>query len=216
MSDNELEEANFKVVLIGESGVGKTSIISQFVDQIFEEDLSTSTGGSFSCKIITLSNGQKIKFEIWDTAGQERYRALTKIFYKNAFACILVFDITNKDSFEQLRNYWIFQIKESAPENIILAIAANKSDLLDKELVDENEARKFAQENNALFFSTSAKNSVGINELFMGIGKKYYGWDDDIQMDKISEKSDAISALNKTGSIKLKNKKERENKKGCC
>ena len=152
------EEHNFKVVLVGETGVGKTSIISQFIDQVFEEELQTSTGGSFSSKEIFFDNGKSLKLEIWDTAGQERYRSLTKIFYKNSSCAILVYDITKKQTFDELKNYWIGQIKESAPKDIMLAIVGNKEDLLDKEQVDENEARDFAKENNALFFSTSAKN----------------------------------------------------------
>ena len=143
------EENNFKIVLVGESGVGKTSIISQFVDQIFEEGLQTSTGGSFSSKTLTFNNGKTIKLEIWDTAGQERYRALTKIFYTNALAAVLVYDITNKRSFEEIKTFWIKQLREFGPENIIVAVAANKSDLLDMEQVNEEEARNFAKENNA-------------------------------------------------------------------
>ena len=224
MSD-ETEENNFKIVLIGESGVGKTSIISQFVDQIFEDDLQTSTGGSFSSKTLTFNNGKTIKLEIWDTAGQERYRALTKIFYKNALAAVLVYDITRKQSFEELKNYWIKQIKESAPENIILAIAANKSDLLDREQVNEDEARNFAKENNALFYETSAKNSIGVNELFIGIGKKFYGLDPDLKLkddNNENERSDSKeqNKINENNNIKLNkekiNDKDNENKKGCC
>ena len=224
MSD-ETEENNFKIVLIGESGVGKTSIISQFVDQIFEDDLQTSTGGSFSSKTLTFNNGKIIKLEIWDTAGQERYRALTKIFYKNALAAVLVYDITRKQSFEELKNYWIKQIKESAPENIILAIAANKSDLLDREQVNEDEARNFAKENNALFYETSAKNSIGVNELFIGIGKKFYGLDPDLKLkddNNENERSDSKeqNKINENNNIKLNkgkiNDKDNGNKKGCC
>ena len=224
MSD-ETEENNFKIVLIGESGVGKTSIISQFVDQIFEDDLQTSTGGSFSSKTLTFNNGKTIKLEIWDTAGQERYRALTKIFYKNALAAVLVYDITRIQSFEELKNYWIKQIKESAPENIILAIAANKSDLLDREQVNEDEARNFAKENNALFYETSAKNSIGVNELFIGIGKKFYGLDPDLKLkddNNENERSDSKeqNKINENNNIKLNkgkiNDKDNGNKKGCC
>ena len=224
MSD-ETEENNFKIVLIGESGVGKTSIISQFVDQIFEDDLQTSTGGSFSSKTLTFNNGKTIKLEIWDTAGQERYRALTKIFYKNALAAVLVYDITRKQSFEELKNYWIKQIKESAPENIILAIAANKSDLLDREQVNEDEARNFAKENNALFYETSAKNSIGVNELFIGIGKKFYGLDPDLKLkddNNENERSDSKeqNKINENNNIKLNKGKIKDkdngNKKGCC
>ena len=224
MSD-ETQENNFKIVLIGESGVGKTSIISQFVDQIFEDDLQTSTGGSFSSKTLTFNNGKTIKLEIWDTAGQERYRALTKIFYKNALAAVLVYDITRKQSFEELKNYWIKQIKESASENIILAIAANKSDLLDREQVNEDEARNFAKENNAFFYETSAKNSIGVNELFIGIGKKFYGLDPDLKLkddNNENERSDSKeqNKINENNNIKLNkgkiNDKDNGNKKGCC
>ena len=118
------EVESFKVVLVGESGVGKTSIITQFIDQTFQEDQQSTTGGTFSTKSVQCDNGKILKFEIWDTAGQERYRALTKMFYKDANAAVLVYDITRKDSFEEMQNYWANQIKESSPPGIILAIAA--------------------------------------------------------------------------------------------
>ena len=191
------EEHNFKVVLVGETGVGKTSIISQFIDQVFEEELQTSTGGSFSSKEIFFDNGKSLKLEIWDTAGQERYRSLTKIFYKNSSCAILVYDITKKQTFDELKNYWIGQIKESAPKDIMLAIVGNKEDLLDKEQVDENEARDFAKENNALFFSTSAKNSNAINQLFIDIGKKYTGWNSNAKIELNKEKNDNENKKNK-------------------
>ena len=226
MLDNEEEENIFKIVLVGESGVGKTSIISQFVDQIFDEELQTSTGGTFSAKTLTFNNGKSIKLEIWDTAGQEKYRALTKMFYNNALACVLVYDITRKNSFEELQNYWLHQIKESAQDDIILAIAANKSDLIDKEQVDEELARQFAKDNGALFFCTSAKDSVGINELFIGIGKKYYKWDDNIAIDNsknqnlndidINSETRSRKDTLKLSKEKIEIKKDGENKKGCC
>ena len=229
------EEHNFKVVLVGETGVGKTSIISQFIDQVFEEELQTSTGGSFSSKEIFFDNGKSLKLEIWDTAGQERYRSLTKIFYKNSSCAILVYDITKKPTFDELKNYWIGQIKESAPKDIMLAIVGNKEDLLDKEQVDENEARDFAKENNALFFSTSAKNSDAINQLFIDIGKKYTGWNSNAKIELNKEKNDNENKKNKINeeinndneennenktrknntTIKLK-KSDKDKKKGCC
>ena len=234
------EEHNFKVVLVGETGVGKTSIISQFIDQVFEEELQTSTGGSFSSKEIFFDNGKSLKLEIWDTAGQERYRSLTKIFYKNSSCAILVYDITKKQTFDELKNYWIGQIKESAPKDIMLAIVGNKEDLLDKEQVDENEARDFAKENNALFFSTSAKNSDAINQLFIDIGKKYTGWNSNAKIElnkenkekndnenknkknKINEEINNDNEENnenktrkKNTTIKLK-KSDKDKKKGCC
>jgi small GTP-binding protein len=166
---------SFKVVLVGESGVGKTSIITKFIDETFQEDQQSTTGGTFSTKSVICDGGKILKFEIWDTAGQERYRALTKMFYKDANAAIMVYDITRKDSFEELKNYWSEQIKESSPEGIILVIAANKSDLFEHEAIDESIAREFAQQIGAFYIATSAKNSDGINNLFEEIAKKYTG-----------------------------------------
>ena len=235
----EIEEVNFKVVLLGEAGVGKTSIISQFIEQIFEEDLQSSTGGSYSSKTLTFNNGKNIKLEIWDTAGQERYRALSKLFYNNAYAAILVYDITKKSTYDEIKNYWILQIKESAPKEIIISIAANKADLLEKEQVNEDEARQFAEDNGALFFSTSAKNSLGINEMFEEIGKYYYGWDSKVKLvenknnnDDTNNNEDAKKNNNninkdinnnrreRKGTVKINqgnnNDKSTKKKKGCC
>ena len=173
--DNEGEEHNCKVVLLGESGVGKTSIISRFINDTFEEGLATTTGASYASKDMVFKdyNNQVINFEIWDTAGQEKYRSLTQIFYKDAAIAILVYDITSEESFEEIQNYWYDQIKESAPKNIVIGLAANKSDLFDKEKVSEEKARNFAKEIGAIFKLTSACTSVGVEELFVSVGCKF-------------------------------------------
>ena len=120
MGDEDDEAQTCKVVLLGESGVGKTCIISRFINNTFDQDNLTTTGASYAGKTMTFDEfeGKAIKFEIWDTAGQEQYRSLTKIFYKDAAAAILVYDITRKDSFLELKNYWYDQVKETAPKNI--------------------------------------------------------------------------------------------------
>ena len=122
MGDEDDDEGaqTCKVVLLGESGVGKTCIIARFINNTFEENLISTTGASYAGKTMTFEEygGKSIKFEIWDTAGQEKYRSLTKIFYKDAGAAILVYDITRKESFEEIQKYWINQIKEFAPKNI--------------------------------------------------------------------------------------------------
>ena len=216
----------FKVVLLGESGVGKTSIISQFVDQTYQEDLQTSTGGTFSSKTFIYGNNQLLKFEIWDTAGQERYRALTTMFYKEANAAILVYDITRVDSFEQLQEYWVKQIQESAPENIITVICGNKSDLINQEKVDEEKAREYAKEIGALFCLTSAKNAYGINDLFIQIAKKYTGEENiNIKNDNDEDEGmyNSMPAKNinqKRETVTLKKESNKDNKdkkkKKCC
>jgi small GTP-binding protein len=120
MGDEDEGAQTCKVVLLGESGVGKTCIIARFINNTFEENLISTTGASYAGKTMTFDEfgGKSIKFEIWDTAGQEKYRSLTKIFYKDAGAAILVYDITRKESFEEIQKYWINQIKEFAPKNI--------------------------------------------------------------------------------------------------
>ena len=204
---------SFKVVLVGESGGGKTSMITQFIDQIFQEDQQSTTGGTFSTKDVICDGSKILRFEIWDTAGQEKYRSLTTMFYKDANAAVMVYDVTRAESFEELKNYWAKQIKENSPINIILVIAANKSDLIEQEQVDEGEARNFAKELNAIFISTSAKSSEGINSLFEEIAKKYTGSTDI----KIKEPGDdEPHAEEQKDTLKIENgeKGKKQRKKG--
>ena len=111
--------------------------------------------------------------DIWDTAGQEKYKSLTKFFYKDAAMVILVYDITRKVSFDNLKNFWYKEIQTYGEKNIVLAIAGNKSDLYDDEAIPEKEAREFAKSIDAVFALTSAQNNSGINKLFQDIGNKY-------------------------------------------
>ena len=116
---DEEEQNRFKVVLIGESGVGKTCIINRFVKDIYEGNEVPTSSASLSSKEITIEEyGKTVRFEIWDTAGQEQYRSVGKIFYKNATAVILVYEITNKKSFLEIKNYWSKQIREHAANDI--------------------------------------------------------------------------------------------------
>ena len=209
----------FKIVLLGESGVGKTSIISQFIEQTFQEDLQSSSGGTFSSKSFEYENGKILKFEIWDTAGQERYRSLTKMFYKDANAAVLVYDITRKITFEELQSYWIEQIKESAPSNIILSVVANKNDLITDEEVDEGKAREYANEIGAFFCTTSAKNSNGINDLFLQIAKKHTGFDDIKIKNDDEDLSQNEGHKRKNGTMKITRERtfdKEGKKKKCC
>ena len=124
MADSDEKKAiPCKVVLIGESGVGKTSIISRYISNTFSSVLMATPGANFTTKTIFLKDEQQsIKFEIWDTAGQEKYRALAKVFYKNAAVCILVYDITRRASFEELKKYWIQELKGNASPNVSKSI----------------------------------------------------------------------------------------------
>jgi small GTP-binding protein len=200
-----------KAVLLGESGVGKTCIIARFINNTFENNIMSTTGASYAGKTLSFDEfgGKCIKFEIWDTAGQEKYRALTKIFYKDAGVAILVYDITRKESFDEIKEYWYNQIKECAPKNIVIGIAANKCDLYDNEQVSEDEARNFANEIGAVFKLTSASTNQGIEELFKGVGCR-------VLDPNYSDDSDN-SEKKKDSNIKLDEKNtDKKKRKGCC
>ena len=213
MKDNEKNEV-LKIVLIGEASVGKTSIIYQFIDKIFQEDLQSTIGGTFNSKSIKCNNNKTLNLEIWDTAGQERYRCVTKMFYKEADVAILVYDITSKSSFEELKNYWVEQVLEASPKNIMLVIVANKSDLIDNEQVDEEEARNYAKKVKADFFVISAKENNSVNELFKSIAKKYSG----ANSVEVIEENDDIMSFRKIRkeSVRVTKAFTKKKKVGCC
>ncbi len=179
-----------KVVLIGESGVGKTSIIQRYVNDVYDPNQLLSSSAQFITKTVELNDEQSIKFDVWDTAGQEKFRALAKIFYKDAKAIVLVYDITNRSSFEQLQNYWFKEIEENSLSDAILVIVGNKSDLYENEQVSDKEGQKFADEKNAIFKRTSALSNRNIDSLFKDIAKKYFDPKYDYQAEdrKIKEK----------------------------
>jgi small GTP-binding protein len=218
MEDEDESEENTicKVVLLGESGVGKTSIISRYVHDKFSDTLMCTTGASFASKKIVLE-GNNIKFKLWDTAGQERFRSLTRIFYQNASVAILVYDITRVDSFEKIKTFWVKEIKENAPSDIILALAGNKSDNYENEKVSIKEGQDLAKEINAIFMSTSAKLSHGVEELFQTIGKKFINPQKKMnELKNMSDKSFIRKEEEFRKKVKLKKQEEKEKRKKFC
>jgi small GTP-binding protein len=154
----------FKLLLLGETNVGKTSLIRRFINDKFIEKQQTTIGAVFLTKTILLDN-KTIKLEIWDTAGQERYHSLAPMCYRNADGAIIVYDITNQDSFTRAKT-WINQLKEQAPSDIQIILVGNKSDLGS----NKNDATFFA-ENICGFFETSAKETTNVSEVFYQIAQ---------------------------------------------
>jgi len=175
MDEKNKNSLSVKVVLVGDSGVGKTSMIKQFTDNQFDPDnTSPSIASQYNSKEIEIEKtDKKIKFDLWDTAGQEIYRSLAKIFYKDANIILLVYDITNKKSFEGIEKYWYNQIKTTLIHDPILALVGNKNDLYNEQVIDDEEARKYSESINAMFFKTSAKSNSGLDLLFQILGRKY-------------------------------------------
>ncbi|KAL0485187.1 vacuolar protein sorting protein VPS12/21 [Acrasis kona] len=161
---------SFKLVLLGESAVGKSSLVLRFVRGQFFEYQESTIGAAFLTQTVPLGDAV-IKFEIWDTAGQERYKSLAPMYYRGAAAAIVVYDITNYDSFLRAKQ-WVKELQRQGNTNIVIALAGNKSDLSDKRKVDFSEASAYAEDNGILFLETSAKTAQNVNEIFVAIARK--------------------------------------------
>ena len=166
--------AGNKIVLVGDSGVGKTCLISRFITGNFDANVNTTNGASYASKTVEFPQFKKsLVLDIWDTAGQEKYRSLTKFFYKDALMVIMVYDITRRESYDNVKNYWYKEIQENGEKNVVLGIAGNKSDLYENEAVPDKEAREFAKSINAIFALTSAQNNSGVRKLFEDMGNRF-------------------------------------------
>ena len=225
------EPESIKVVLLGESGVGKTSIISQFINNQFDPHRQISSNSQLNNKIIEFPEYNKsLKYDIWDTVGQEQYRSLAKIFFKNADVIIFVYDISSSFSFNAIQNYWYPETKNKADKDPILVLVANKSDLFKDEKISQNEGKIFAEQINAIYIRTSALSNMEINMLFESIGKKIITKkysikinddNDNLILKDINEEKD--NKLFKKNSFKLKDNitssnegKRIHRKKKCC
>ena len=159
------EDSTYKVLLLGDTMVGKSCFLSKYTVKTFPETYATTIGVDYIFKTLPLKNGKTIKLQIWDTAGQERFRSITKNYYKKANGIILIYDITNKKSYKNIRE-WINQIKEEAVSNVIIYLVGNKIDLEKERKVKTEEGEKLAEEYNCPFKETSAKEDININETF--------------------------------------------------
>ena len=201
--DEEESKENFlKIVIVGQSSVGKTALINQYMNKIFIDAAITTIGTDKFIKVEKI-NDIEIKLNICDTAGQERFRSLSPLFLKGSHIVIMVYDITNKDSFDELETFWKEKIKDNT-SNIILGLAANKSDLYEREVVTIEEGKDFAKNNDAIFFETTAKNYESTRQLFIELVTKYI------------EKYGFISDNAKNLVIEKDKKPNNNSKKGCC
>merc|ERR1712093_642094 len=160
----------FKLVLLGDSAVGKSSLVLRFVRGQFFEYQESTIGAAFLTQNVSL-NDYTVKFEIWDTAGQERYHSLAPMYYRGAAAAVVVYDITNADSFVRAKS-WVKELQRQGSPNIVIALAGNKCDLSSKRKVEATEAQEYAKDNGLFFKETSAKTALNVEELFKDIAKK--------------------------------------------
>eukprot|EP00048_Salpingoeca_helianthica_P009075 m.130152 g.130152 ORF g.130152 m.130152 type:complete len:226 (-) comp14768_c0_seq2:31-708(-) len=168
MAANDLRE--IKLCLLGDAGVGKSSLVYRFVSDAFSPNLEATIGASFMSKTL-LVDGKTFKYQIWDTAGQEKYRGLAPMYYRGAAAAVLVYDITRADSLNTLK-VWVRELQQMGPQDIVMAIVGNKLDLKKDRQVETATARTYADSVGAIFLEASALTSENVLPLFEAISRR--------------------------------------------
>ena len=214
-TDEENYDLIFKLVLIGDSGVGKTNILTRYTKNEFSLATQATVGVEFGSKIIK-KNDKLIKLQIWDTAGQERYKSITSAYYKGSKGAFVVYDISRKPTFENV-DKWIGELKTNASEDVLIMLVGNKSDLEDKREVQIDETKKKAEQHKIAFCETSALKGNNIEQAFDSlideIAKK-------VEKEKLSEvkviKESIPITLDTNEKKEIDNGKNNNNKKNCC
>lgn len=218
----------FKVVLIGDSGVGKSNLLSRFTKNEFNLESKTTIGVEFATKSIEWGN-KIIKAQIWDTAGQERYRAITSAYYRGAVAALLVYDTTKLHTFQNIEK-WLQELKDYADDNIVIMLVGNKTDLKHLREVKVDDAQKYAEEHDLAFIETSALDSTNVVDAFEQIIQIYHnmgnqpmgkGEEDEEKYEKETAEKSESAPKHLSGGIRLdkvddQNKDKKKKAKGCC
>ena len=195
----------FKVLLLGNSDVGKSSLILRYVDQVWSDTFVPTIGVDFKVKTLEIDNKQ-IKMQIWDTAGQERFRNVISSYFRGSHGIFLIYDITNRDSFKNLEN-WLIEIEKNASQNVLKILIGNKSDLVDDREIKTEEGQAFANRNGMKFMETSAKMNTNVNEAFETLAK--------LMMEFNNEKK-TLPTKNETKVLNASSGKDIKTKKKCC
>ena len=193
----EQKEFIYKILLLGDSSVGKTCFLMRYTDNTFQDIHMSTIGLDYKLKNVQLENGKMVKIQVWDTAGQDRFRSITKNYYKGAHGIILIYDVTEQKSFDNVKN-WMAQIKEEVSERVSIVLVGNKIDDEDNRKISTEQGESMAKDYEIIFFECSAKTGQNIDEIFNNLVKKV--------VENFSKSSDSGQ--------KLKNKKKKG--KGCC
>ena len=215
--NNELKKDifNFKIILLGDIAVGKTSILSRFCTNTYSSDYKCSIGVEFKVKSLNVDQSTIADLKIWDTCGDERFRAVTRQYYKESKGVILVFDLTNKDSFKKL-DFWIEDVRVNSPEEASIVLVGNKSDLVDQRKITQKEIADFANKKKLDFLEVSAKTGSNISLLFENLSTKLIKIEKERQLHDSEDKKElSDSKVLKKESL-LNVKKEKEKDIGCC
>lgn len=196
----------FKILLIGNSGVGKSSLLLRFADDTFTDNFMPTIGVDFKIRTLEV-DGKTIKLQIWDTAGQERFKTITSSYYKGAHGIIVVYDVTDKESFKNI-DTWMNEVEKHASDNVSRILVGNKSDLTDSRQVATDEGKELADQYNIRFMETSAKESANVEEAFTLMTKE-------IKSRVVHTEARKPTQTGKKLSMS-KNKKVEKNKGGSC
>lgn len=209
-NNNSKEEYKFKVVVVGDSGVGKTNLIKRFVTDTFAKDSKATVGVEFMSKTYII-NKEIFKIEIWDTAGQERYKSITAAYYKGAKGAMIVYDVTNQNTFDNV-NKWCQEIKDKASKNINLMMIGNKTDLKDKIVVNSEMSQERAMALGIPVMETSALDSTNVQEAFFQLLREMYK---SIKANAV-EKKDTKDGVGNDGVTLNTQTRIPDKKKSCC
>ena len=206
-----------KYIIIGDAAVGKSNLLLRFAQNDFKAEYQLTIGVEFGAKNIDINN-KKFRLQIWDTAGQENYRSITRAYYKNSVCAILVYDISNRDSFEHISN-WIEDCLAQSPKTVFMVLVGNKSDLNDNRKVSFQEGQDMARNNNMMFFETSAKTGENVDKIFEDSAKEisnkinqgYY----DLESDVCGIKR-GLNAGGPGSAVFINNNNNQNNESKCC
>ena len=197
----------FKVLLLGNSDVGKSSMLLRFVDSVWNDAFTPTIGVDFKVKTLEINN-KRVKMQIWDTAGQERFRTVVSTYFRGAHGILLLYDVTNKDSFKNLEN-WLIEIEKNSNQKVLKILIGNKCDLTEDREITTEEGQTFANRNGMQFMETSAKMNTNVSEAFTTLGKLMIEFNSKTNTNQ-GQKSGEVKTL------KSNSGKDLNTKKKCC
>lgn len=198
MGDDGTYDFLFKLILIGDAGIGKSCLLHQFLEGRFFPDCAHTIGVEFGSRIISL-NGKRIKLQIWDTAGQERYRSVTRSYYRGAMGALVLYDVTNRESYDHLPT-WIEEARTLAAKDVVIMLVGNKVDLAEAQdgarQVPFLESSQLAQDHHAMLLESSARTGASVEEIFMTVSKSI--------LNKRLTAAAELERLNRPETVKMK------------